>query len=271
MERLEIIDAHVHPKWSNSYPLKEFEDPTVFARKLLKFMDEQGIGKSIVLPISPFISNEYVAKAVSINPERLIGFASVQPGLGRYAIEELEHAVKDLGLKGLKLHPHMQGFSLRGPKVWNCIKKAGELKVPVIIHCMLGDYSSLFFKSKPAFWLATVEDYALLPYICPNTVLIYAHMGGLFKFEEVVQCASFENVYLETSYSILQISKRYPLADYITLVGGQKFIFGSDFVLGLTPPEHEPKVQIEIIKRLNISEDDKINILGGNIRRILKI
>lgn len=268
---MEIVDAHVHPKWSTSYPLNEVEKPQVFAHKIVKFMKEQSVDKSILLPISPYISNSYITEVISCYPERLIGFASVQPNLGKYAIDELEYAIRNLGLKGLKLHPYVQGFSLKDPNVWNCIKRAGELKIPVVIHCLLGDYSSLVFKSKPAPWLATVEDYTLLPYICPNTVLIYAHMGGLFNFEEIIQCANFPNVYLDTSYSILQINKRYPLAEYIQLVGSEKFIFGSDYVFDLTPPEHGPNAQAKIIQSLDIPEEDKINILNRNIRRILNL
>ena len=90
-------------------------------------MDEQWIDKAVIMPISPFISNEYVAKVVDYHPDRFVGFASVQPNLGRYAVEELEHAIKGLGLRGLKLHPFMQGFSLKNPSVWDCIRKAGEL------------------------------------------------------------------------------------------------------------------------------------------------
>jgi predicted TIM-barrel fold metal-dependent hydrolase len=268
---LRVIDCHVHPKWSVSYPLREVEDDLTFAEKLVAFMDEQRIDKAVIMPISPFISNEYVTRVVDHHPDRLVGFASVQPNLGRYAVEELEHAIKDLGLRGLKLHPFMQGFSLKNPSVWNCIQKAGELEMPVVLHSLIGDYSTLAFKSKPAPWLATPHDFALLPYICPNTTLIYAHMGGLFNFEEMVQCATFPNVYLETSYSIAQIAKRYPLVEYIKLIGSEKFIFGSDYVPDLTPQEYWPKPQIKIINGLQLSEQDKSNILYKNAQKLLKI
>jgi len=52
---------------------------------------------------------------VSYNPERLIGFASVVPNPADIAIKELRRAVQDLGLRGLKLHPPMQGFRIRHP------------------------------------------------------------------------------------------------------------------------------------------------------------
>ncbi len=268
---LKALDFHIHPKWSTSYPLGEVEGAQTFAEKTLEFMDGQGIERAVVLPISPFISNEYVSEAVEISPDRLVGFASVQPNLGGYALEELEHAVKGLGLKGLKLHPSMQGFSLQDPKVWRCIRRAGELGIPVVLHCLLGDYSALAFRSEPAPWLFRAQDYALLPHVCPDTTLIYAHLGGLFGFEEIVRCASFPNVYLETSYSLPQIAERYPIERYIEEIGSEKFIFGSDYVPGLTPVEHWPRPQIEAIERLELSEESKANILYRNACRTLEI
>jgi len=234
-------------------------------------MDGQGIEMSVVLPISPFISNDYVSEAVEFSPDRLVGFASVQPNLGGYALEELEHAVRGLDLKGLKLHPSMQGFSVQDPKVWRCIRRAGELGVPVVLHCLLGDYSTLAFRSEPAPWLVEAQDYALLPHVCPDTTLIYAHLGGLFGFEEVVRCAAFPNVYLETSYSLPQIAERYPIEDYIEAIWSEKLVFGSDYVPGVTPEEHWPRPQIEAIERLELSEEAKANILYKNACRILKI
>lgn len=115
------------------------------------------------MPISPFICNEYFADAVARFRDRLVGFASVQPNLGNFAIEELEHAVDNLNSKGLKLHPSIQGFPLKDPKVRNCIKTAGELGIPVLLHCLLGNYSSLALQTKPAPWTPTSSDYRLLP------------------------------------------------------------------------------------------------------------
>lgn len=268
---LKALDFHIHPKWSTSYPRGEVEVAQTFAEQTLEFLDGQGIERAVVLPVSPFVSNDTVSEAVETSPDRPVGFASVLPNLGGYALEELEHAVKNLGLKGLKLHPPMQGFSLQDPKVWRCIRRAGELGVPVFLHCLLGDYSALAFRSEPAPWLVRAQDYALLPHVCPDTTLIYAHLGGLFGFEEIVRCASFPNVYLETSYSLPQITERYPIERYIEAIGSKKFIFGSDYVPGMTPEEHWPRPQIEAIERLEVSEEAKANILYGNACRILEI
>jgi len=266
-----VLYFHVHPRWDTSYPLREVNHPSVFAERLVNKMDEVGIERSVVLPISPYIKNNYVADVVGMYPDRLIGFASVQPNLGRYACEELEYAVNELGLVGLKLHPGIQGFSIMDPEVWNCLQLCGDLDIPVVIHCMKDDYSSLSFKTKPAPWINPVEYYTFLPYICPETTLIYAHMGGSFNFRKIITCASFPNVYLDTSYSLIQIAEEYPLERYIELVGSDKFLFGSDYVPLLTPERYGQKTQINIIRKLDIKEEDKNRILYKNSAKVLKL
>ena len=69
-----------------------------------------GIKVAALLPIAPWVSNDYMYKIVSYNPKRLIGFTSVVPNPADIAIKELHRVVQDLGPRDLKLHPPMQGF-----------------------------------------------------------------------------------------------------------------------------------------------------------------
>ena len=58
-------------------------------------------------PPHPDKCNDYIAAVVRSAPERFIGFASVNPKYQgtRRAVEELERAVTELGLVGVKLYP----------------------------------------------------------------------------------------------------------------------------------------------------------------------
>jgi predicted TIM-barrel fold metal-dependent hydrolase len=56
------------------------------------------------------ISHEYVAEMVRRYPGVFIGFAGVDPWKGKMAIDELERAVKDLGLRGAKFQQAAQAF-----------------------------------------------------------------------------------------------------------------------------------------------------------------
>ena len=55
-------------------------------------------------------TNDYVASIVREYPEQFIGFCNIDPWKGEIAIREVERSVRELGMKGLKLHPVHQQF-----------------------------------------------------------------------------------------------------------------------------------------------------------------
>ncbi len=270
-----IIDfrLHVPEEWVRSNV-----SPREAAEKLVGFLDESGIDVGVLLPIAPYVPNDYIYRVVSYEPRRLIGFASVVPNPADVAVRELRRAVEDLGLRGLKLHPGMQGFCIAHPHVISVLRAAGELGVPVVIHVMKGDLSSLFFKST-GHALPTperIEDYDLVPALAPDTTLVYAHMGGLFGFREFMAIAAgHPNLYLDTSYSLVTIAEEIGLerlSIYIKHLGPEKFLYGSDHIIGLTPDWLSAKKQIEIIKSLpGLTEAEKEQILSGTAKKILGI
>ena len=121
-----------------------------------------------------------------------------------------------------------------------------------------------------------VEDYDLLPVLAPQTTFIYAHMGGLFGFREfMVVAASHPNVYLDTSYSLVTIieeigAERFSV--YVRHLGVDKFVFGSDHIIGLTPSWLSAKRQIDVIMNLpGLNEVERELILSGNARKMLML
>ena len=268
---MKVIDFHVHPPFDAE---EKGINAEKIAEQLVEWMDKEGIDIAVILPVAPYISNEYISKIVDYDPKRLVGFASVVPNPADYAIKELKYAIQELGLKGLKLHPGMQGFCLKNPHILRVLKFSGELGIPVIIHTMFGDFSTLYFKGSPALWINNIEDYALLPVIVPETTIILAHMGGSFHFEETLMIATSPNVYVDTSYSLITTVLKIGVklfAEYVKALSSEKFIFGSDVVLGFTPDKYGARKQIEIIKSLPISDEDKENILYKNALRILNL
>ena len=102
-------------------------------------MDVAGIDRAVLLPIDcekargdAVSSNEQVAELCTTS-DRFIGFASVDP-LKTGAAKELEHAVKKMGMKGLKLDPALQDFELRDSKVYELYETATGLNIPVLVH-----------------------------------------------------------------------------------------------------------------------------------------
>jgi len=271
-----VIDFHLHipEEW-----VRKGISPKAVAERLISFMDDSGIDVGVLLPIAPYVPNEYVYRVMAYEPKRLIGFASVVPNPADVAIKEMKRAIEDLGLRGLKLHPEMQGFYIFHPHVVKVINVAGELGIPVVIHAMKGDLSTLYFKASKEHVLPTpgkTEDYDLLPVLAPKTTIIYAHMGGLFGFREFMAIAAgHPNVFLDTSYSLVTVAEEIGaqrLSIYIKHLGADKFVFGSDHIIGLTPDSLSAKRQIEIIRGLpRLSSEEKELILSENAKKILKL
>jgi len=232
--------------------IKEEIPRKAVAENLLQFMDEPGIDMGVLLPIAPYVPYDYVYKIVSYEPKRLLGFASVVPNPADFAIKELRRAIEDLGLRGLKLHPGMQGFCILHPHVIKVIRFAGELGVPVAIHAVKGDLSILYFKSVKEHGLPVpdrIEDYDLLPVLVSGTTIAYAHMGGIV--EEIGP-------------------QRF--ATYIKHPGAEKLLFGSEHIMGLTPDWLSARKQIMIIKNLpELTGEEKELILSKNAKKMLGI
>ena len=124
-----VIDIHTHPvaikeSLRDNDSLAEavrrvfglFIEPQPLKTFLLQ-MDISGVDQAVLLPVDcstahgcKLFSNEQIAELVRICP-RFIGFASVDPH-NPNAPNELEHAVKNLGLVGLKLDAALQRFRL---------------------------------------------------------------------------------------------------------------------------------------------------------------
>lgn len=178
-------------------------------------------------------------------PDRLIGFARLDPNYGEKAILELERGVSKLGLRGVKLHPSSQNFSLDNPYVLKIIKKASELRLPVV-----------FDNGKP---LSPPVKIGNLAELVPEAIIIMAHMRG-DKYLEIAE--KFDNVYLGTT-GMFKINK---LQEALQALGAEKLIAGSD------SPYIPQELEIKKFDYLpGITRKEKAKILGQNIMKILEL
>jgi uncharacterized protein len=109
-----VIDFHTHtPAWRTNTWLA---GAAFGADEFVEFMTGTGIDQAIVLSHDGLFhatpeANDDLAAFVGAHPERLVGFGTVhlrQPD----AVSETERMLTRLGLRGLKVHPWLQGFSM---------------------------------------------------------------------------------------------------------------------------------------------------------------
>jgi uncharacterized protein len=165
---------------------------------------------------------QLIADFVKTN-SKFIGWCSVDPN-DEDCVDQLEHYVNDLGLRGLKCSPIYQNWNPQDPKHLPLFKKAEQLGIPVNIH-----QGTTFVRPGPLKYANPIqlEDIAVA---CPDLRIVIAHMGHPWEDECVVFIRKHPNLY--TNISALHYR---PLRHYHAFMSAieygveHKLIFGSDF------------------------------------------
>lgn len=79
------------------------------------------------------IPNDFVARYVAQSPEKLIGFAGIDPTEDS-ALDELRAAAGALGLRGVVLSPACQSFHPTDTRALRVYELAERLAIPVVFH-----------------------------------------------------------------------------------------------------------------------------------------
>ena len=167
--------------------------------------------------------NETTAAAVAKYPDKFVGFAYCDPRRPNY-MDELEHAIEDLKLKGVKFGPIYNGVALsdrRLEPVYAYLEKRG---LPLTMHM-----GTTFARNAPIDMgrAIHVEPVALKH---PDLVMVLAHMGHPWYDDAIVVSRKQPNVFLEISalfyrpwqyYNMLISAQEYGITD--------KIFFGTDF------------------------------------------
>lgn len=79
-------------------------------------------------------ANDAVAAAIAQFPDRFEGLAALAFKDADGAVAELERAVRELGLKGVKTHSNFGDSFIDDPRYRPILAKAAELEVPIYLH-----------------------------------------------------------------------------------------------------------------------------------------
>lgn len=169
------------------------------------------------------VPNDYVAAYVSTHPEKLIGFASVDPR-DADAPAELRSAVSSLGLEGLKLGPVYQHFDPLGERAFAVYEAAEELGLPVIWH-----QGTTFVRDAPLEWARpmTLDTVARA---FPRLRIVIAHLGHPWIEEAMATIRKHPSLFADIS----ALESR-PWQYYNGLVAAleygvqEKILFGTDY------------------------------------------
>jgi hypothetical protein len=242
-----IIDCHTHHV-GRSYA-------HLGAGDLVESMDLYGVDHSVVFTLDGFFGdfrhhNDLLAQFVADRPGRLTGFATVYPRAAD-AADEVRRAVTELGMKGLKLHPWLQGTSLLETFMDPIAEACAELDVPLLVHDGTPPY-------------CTPLQFALLAERHPGLKVILGHSGLRDLWPEALAAGKrVPNIWL-----CLCGPPTYALQQLVDGVPHDRIVFGSDIGFGA---DYQLKHRLDQIRSLDLPPESLEAILGGNAQRLLGI
>jgi predicted TIM-barrel fold metal-dependent hydrolase len=317
-KRVKTIDVHSHCLFHEAVnlmgdeargvfvPVKGAENQYIVVAERLRQMDDMAIDME-VLSINPFwyrkdrdtvakiikVQNEKLADLCASHPDRFAAFASLALQFPDLAVQQLEEAVKKLGLRGAQIGGSVAGEDFSNPRFHPIWAKAEELGAVLFIHPQSTPELAKRFQGNG--WLSNTIGNPLDTTIAlqhlifegtldrfPGLKVLAAHGGGyLGSYAPRSDHACFvappgactdiklkkqPTEYLRQLYFDALVFTPEALRHLVAQVGASQVMLGSDhpFVWEQHPVDH-------IFATTTLSDDEKAAILSGNAARLLGI
>ncbi len=270
-KKIEKIDGHVHllPPENLSWQVNEWKraDASVYT----ELMDRYHVKKAVLVPIndgptyysSPEKTNAWLSAMMEESGGRFVSFADVLPAGGYFhemAPDLLEDAVTEHHLKGLKLHPSNLGIAIDALDMVPVIRKACDLKIPVMIHS--------YPYGRTGFDLCAPHRIHNMTRLFPDGAFIISHMGGSRWHD-----ALMGNEYVDISTFLPELVRLYGIGTANRILrefGPDRLIFATDYpqVYGV-PPDAIYETYCEILNQMDFTDAEAEKIAFGNLSDIL--
>jgi len=303
---MKIIDAHSH--WLPEEIIANahfFSKSWGDIEAQIKMMDEAGMHKAVIsypssdahLKLGSFsyvsrIYNDNVAKILKRYPEKFIGAAVLPVDNSQDMADELKKAAEELGFKAISLASSYNGVYLDDKRFLPIYKIAEKSNIPIFVHSQIVNPIGYERVQDPL--LTPVIEYVFDTTICigkllmadifrdyPGLKFIFAYFGGVVthlehRFDATYQMLRginfvkdlranptdyLKHIYVDTSGDI----KKTNFLSALELLGPRHILWGSDW-----PAKKDIPGSIKAVHNLDITQEDKENILGGNLESILK-
>lgn len=311
--RVKTVDIHAHCAVPEAMAVIDKHDPPggLLMSDLdtrLTAMDTQGIDVS-ALSINPYwyhaerdaaaelirIQNETLVEICAATPDRFVAFATAALQHPDLAVEQIEHAAKKFGFRGVSVGGSVEGLELADPKFHPFWAKCEELGLLVFLH------PTGTTELEPS---GRLSGSGLLTNTIGNpleTTIALSHLifeGTLDRFPGLKICAAhgggFLGSYANRSDAVCRtfpgrvgpLPKKAPtsylkdgqlffdtivftpeaLRHLIAETGPDKIMIGTDYPFPWTSTEVDL-----VLNTPDLSDDDRIAILGGTAAKLMGI
>jgi predicted TIM-barrel fold metal-dependent hydrolase len=274
----------------------------------IKEMDEAGIDVQVISHGAPSTQrldaetavrlarnvNDRLAQAIAAYPDRFAAFAALPTPDPKAAADELERTVTQLGFKGAMVHGLTNGVFFDDKRFWSIFERAQALDVPLYVHpavphsavveAYYQDYLADFPTLRTAAWGFTVETATqgirlVLSGVFdayPDVKIILGHMGEglpflLWRIDHALsrpgnRSVSFREQFSQHFYITTSGNFSTPaLLCSMMELGEDRILFSVDWPFVPNIPG------TKWMNELQLSAEDKIKILSGNAKRLLKM
>jgi aminocarboxymuconate-semialdehyde decarboxylase len=232
--------------------------------------------------------NDHIASLVAQHPQRLLGLGSVALQHPTLAIEQLDYAVRTLGLRGVEVSSMVNGLELADPKFERFWARVEQLGCIVFLHPLgssLGERLNRHYLSNVIG--QPLETTVALSYLIfggtldryPGVKLLAAHGGGYAASyigrsdhawharPDARGCQRPPSAYLRQIYFDTMVYRPEQLRHLIAEVGASQVVVGTDYPYDMA--HYDMHGLLDAVPGL--SGEERAAILGGNAARLLDL
>jgi hypothetical protein len=246
-----MIDFHVHQPAARADGTLPYE-----ASDYASYVASLGVTRSVIFTFDGLsrpgpAANDSLAAFAAEGGDAFVTFATVDPH-DPDASAEIERCVRERGMRGIKLHPWVQGFSPQAPGVDAICETAAALRIPVLFHDGTPPWS-------------TPLQLGALAQRHPRTTVVLGH-GGLHDLwrEAIAAVEAAPNLYV-----CLCATPAYAMRAILTRLPADRVVFGTDGGLAPEPAQRYVALRIRQLDLLDLDEARVRAILHDNPERLL--
>ena len=282
-----IIDFHAHPDFKT-------KDTIYSPEEFVAGMDRGGIDITCVfgndqadpgscppwrderfMAVPTNFSDEELADYCAHFPKRLIGFSSINPN--RYQPErKVERAIKQFGMKAVKLYPHA-GFFPNDPRLFQTYELCSNLGVPLVIHTGPKAVRWQWMKYNQPI---TIDEVATN---FPDLKIVMCHGGYPWTEEFIAVVYTNPNIWVDLTF-MERIEDTFlvpglvenTVRRLVKLIGAGRLLWGSEGpymtlpLYGQHDPDYYRICQDRLVRQFDfLADEEKAGILGNNAARLL--
>ena len=236
-------------------------------------LKNSGYDLGIVLPVATAPKQvEHINTNAAVIPSlysNILSFGAMHPDYENYKDEIFR--LKELGIKGIKLHPDYQNTFFDDPKIINILDEAFKQDMIVVVHAGLDIGLPEPIHTGISQILNVINHFG-----DRASKLVLAHTGGWALWDEVLDKIAGKNVYMDISFS-LGSTKRKSDGSELKLIDDDMLIkivrkHGADKVLfGTDSPWGDHKMMLDKFLSLPFTHVEQDKILYQNAKKLLGI